>query len=138
MLELWEQHIHAFVELSSRSSSYTEKFPDQLTNGLAGVTVGVKGIIDVEELPTRNGSDACRECKTATQVAFAVASLRRAGARIVGKTTTTEFAFTDRANCRNPYDLNCTLGGSSSGSGAAVAAGMVDLALGTQTAGSLC
>ena len=67
-----------------------------------------------------------------------VAALRQAGARIVGKTTTTEFAFTDPTACRNPHDLSRTPGGSSSGSGAAVAAGLVDLALGTQTAGSLC
>jgi Asp-tRNA(Asn)/Glu-tRNA(Gln) amidotransferase A subunit family amidase len=67
-----------------------------------------------------------------------VASLREAGAQIIGKTTTTEFAFTDPTDCRNPHDLNRSPGGSSSGSGAAVAAGVVDIALGTQTAGSLC
>jgi Asp-tRNA(Asn)/Glu-tRNA(Gln) amidotransferase A subunit family amidase len=57
---------------------------------------------------------------------------------VVGKTVTTEFAFTDPTPCRNPHDLDRSPGGSSSGSGAAVGAGMVDIALGTQTAGSLC
>ncbi|MEM7742725.1 MAG: amidase [Pseudomonadota bacterium] len=105
---------------------------------LSGLTVGVKDIIDVAGLPTRNGSDTCREAAPADRDAPVVASLRAAGAVILGKTTTTEFAFTDPTDCRNPYDLARSPGGSSSGSGAAVAAGMVDLALGTQTAGSLC
>ena len=105
---------------------------------LAGITLGIKDIIDVEGLPTGNGSDVCRYADAATEDAAVVASLRRAGAHIVGKTTTTEFAFTDPTNCRNPYNLNRSPGGSSSGSGASVAAGIVDMALGTQTAGSLC
>ena len=143
-LKLWDQHIHSFVTLCPQSHSTTdtdcntEKKLFQPTNELAGITLGVKDIIDVEGLPTGNGSDACRQAKPATEDASVVASLRRAGARIVGKTTTTEFAFTDPTNCRNPYDLRRSPGGSSSGSGAAVAAGIVDMALGTQTAGSLC
>ena len=149
-LDLWEQHIHAFVELNPHSSSHTktnastrtinstERIVARVGEKLAGITVGVKDIIDVKGLPTRNGSDACCQADPAAEDAYVVASLRRAGACIVGKTTTTEFAFTDPTNCRNPYDLNRTPGGSSSGSGAAVAAGMVDMALGTQTAGSLC
>ena len=143
-LELWDQHIHSFVELNPRSKSTTEEICDiektvnQFPEELAGITVGVKDIIDVEGLPTRNGSDACSQARPAAKDAFVVASLQRAGACILGKTTTTEFAFTDPTNCRNPYDLNRSPGGSSSGSGAAVAAGIVDLALGTQTAGSLC
>jgi len=102
------------------------------------MTVGVKDIIDVIGLPTRNGSEVCRNAEPANADATVVESLRNAGACIVGKTTTTEFAFTDPTDCRNPYDLTRTPGGSSSGSGAAVAAGIVDMALGTQTAGSLC
>ena len=69
--------------------------------------------------------------------ASVVARLRAAGAQVVGKTVTTEFAFTDPTPCRNPYALDHSPGGSSSGSGAAVGAGIVDIALGTQTAGSL-
>lgn len=98
----------------------------------------MKDIIDVAGLPTCNGSAACAGAAPASQDAAVVASLRSAGARIVGKTATTEFAFTDPTDCRNPHDLRRSPGGSSSGSGAAVAAGLVDVALGTQTAGSLC
>ncbi|PJI86303.1 Asp-tRNA(Asn)/Glu-tRNA(Gln) amidotransferase A subunit family amidase [Yoonia maricola] len=126
----WEKHIHAFVSLCA------EDVPKE--GPLAGLTVGVKDVIDVAGVPTRNGSDAYKDAEPALQDAAVVAALRNAGARIVGKTTTTEFAFTDPTPCRNPHDLNRSPGGSSSGSGAAVAAGVVDIALGTQTAGSLC
>lgn len=105
---------------------------------LAGITVGVKDIIDVAGVPTRNSGAACAQAKPATIDATVVALLRRAGAHIVCKTTTTEFAFTDPTDCRNPHDVKRTPGGSSSGSSAAVGAGLLDMALGTQTAGSLC
>jgi Asp-tRNA(Asn)/Glu-tRNA(Gln) amidotransferase A subunit family amidase len=105
---------------------------------LSGLTVGIKDIIDVAGVPTRNGSVAFADARAAAQDAAVVAALRANGARIVGKTVTTEFAFTDPTDCRNPHDSTRSPGGSSSGSGAAVAAGLVDLALGTQTAGSLC
>lgn len=128
-IHAWEPHIHAFVEISDVLS--TKPGP------LAGLTVGVKDIIDVAGLPTRNGSAACANAKPADHDALVVEYLRAAGARIAGKTTTTEFAFTDPTPCRNPHDLSRSPGGSSSGSGAAVGAGVVDIALGTQTAGSL-
>lgn len=137
-LNIWEQHIHAFVEFCPQQPIVALTPSDQHSDVLRGVTVGIKDIIDVKGLPTRNGSDACRDAEPAAADANVVASLRCAGAQIIGKTTTTEFAFTDPTNCRNPYDLTRTPGGSSSGSGAAVAAGIVDMALGTQTAGSLC
>lgn len=124
----WDDHIHAFVELSDTPA----------TGGpLRGVSVGVKDIIDVAGLPTKNGSAACADARPAARDATVVERLRAAGARIVGKTTTTEFAFTDPTPCRNPHNLALSPGGSSSGSGAAVGAGIVDIALGTQTAGSL-
>lgn len=129
-LHLWEPHIHAFVELCPREG--------QRQGPLAGLRVGVKDIIDVASVPTRNGSDTCQDALPAAQDAPVVADLRKVGADIIGKTVTTEFAFTDPTACRNPYDLKRSPGGSSSGSGAAVAAGVVDIALGTQTAGSLC
>lgn len=131
-LRHWEQHIHAFVELADTPAD------DHTQGPLSGVTVGIKDNMDVAGLPTRNGSAACRNDLPAAQDAPVVAALRRAGTRIIGKTTTTEFAFTDPTACRNPHDLNRSPGGSSSGSGAAVAAGVIDVALGTQTAGSLC
>lgn len=136
-LEIWERHIHAFVEMSDINLSANSNFSEQKTGALCGLTVAVKDIIDVAGFRTGNGSEVCRDFKPVTQDAEVVASLRSAGACIVGKTTTTEFAFTDPTNCRNPYDIGRTPGGSSSGSGAAVAAGVVDIALGTQTAGSL-
>lgn len=127
-IRTWDRHIHAFVALSDAPGG---------TGPLSGLTVGVKDIIDVAGLPTRNGSAACENAAPADQDATVVKRLRDAGARVVGKTTTTEFAFTDPTPCRNPYDLARSPGGSSSGSGAAVGAGVLDLALGTQTAGSL-
>lgn len=133
----WNERLNAFTGYCVPKGEVFSTPPDAL-GILNGLTVGVKDIIDVRWLPTRNGSDACHEAAAAELDAPAVAALRNAGAAIVGKTTTTEFAFTDPTDCRNPHDLNRSPGGSSSGSGAAVAAGMVDLALGTQTAGSLC
>lgn len=133
-LDIWEPHIHAFTTICA-----PRELAKQIVTGpLSGLTIGVKDNIDVAGLPTRNGSKVFRDAPLATKDAAVVAGLRAAGARIVGKTTTTEFAFTDPTDCRNPFDLNRTPGGSSSGSGAAVAAGVVDIALGTQTAGSLC
>ncbi|UWQ16799.1 amidase [Jannaschia sp. M317] len=131
---LWEPHIHAFATISDPAQIGSPA----AVGPLAGLMVGVKDIIDVAGLPTCNGSQACRDAVPAPQDAPVVAALRAAGASIVGKTTTTEFAFTDPTACRNPFDLTRSPGGSSSGSGAAVAAGLVDIALGTQTAGSLC
>jgi Asp-tRNA(Asn)/Glu-tRNA(Gln) amidotransferase A subunit family amidase len=135
-LQRWEHHIRSFVELCPQPTSSAAKPDDQ--GVLTNIKVGVKDIIDVQGMPTRNGSATYRDAKPAVEDATVVASLRRAGASIIGKTTTTEFAFTDPTDCCNPYDLKRSPGGSSSGSGAAVAAGIVDMALGTQTAGSLC
>lgn len=129
-LALWEPHINAFVTLCAETAP--------VDGPLSTIRLGVKDIIDVAGVPTRNGSEACRDAPVAQKDAAVVARLRGAGARIVGKTVTTEFAFTDPTSCRNPHDLRRSPGGSSSGSGAAVAAGVVDAALGTQTAGSLC
>lgn len=132
-LYAWEPYIHAFVELSDVPVTK----PSIRPGPLAGLTVGVKDIIDVAGLPTRNGSAVCADAMPAEHDAVVVERLRAAGAQIVGKTITTEFAFTDPTPCRNPHDLSRSPGGSSSGSGAAVGAGVVDIALGTQTAGSL-
>lgn len=131
---VWEPHIHAFVDVPVPDAGADITIPGPLS----GLCVGVKDIIDVAGFATRNGSETCIDAPPAKRDAPVVAALRSAGASILGKTTTTEFAFTDPTACRNPHDLNRTPGGSSSGSGAAVAAGLVDIALGTQTAGSLC
>ncbi|GAA4767907.1 amidase [Actinomycetospora chibensis] len=104
---------------------------------LAGVPVGVKDIVDVAGVPTRCGSRALVDAPPAEKDAGIVRMLRAAGAVVVGKTVTTEFAYFDPGPTRNPHDPTRTPGGSSSGSAAAVAAGMVPLAVGTQTAGSV-
>ena len=103
---------------------------------LYGMSVGVKDIIDVAGMPTTYGSDIYAG-NIATQDAACVSLARAAGAVIIGKTATTELAATYPATTRNPQNPEHTPGGSSSGSAAAVAAGMVRIAIGTQTAGSV-
>jgi aspartyl-tRNA(Asn)/glutamyl-tRNA(Gln) amidotransferase subunit A len=110
----------------------------QLRGPLHGIPVGVKDVIDVAGVPTRANCAARAELPPATADATVVAHLRAAGAIVLGKTHTTELAFFESVPpTRNPHDVSRTPGGSSAGSGAAVAAGMVPLALGTQTAGSV-
>jgi Asp-tRNA(Asn)/Glu-tRNA(Gln) amidotransferase A subunit family amidase len=104
---------------------------------LKNFTVGVKDIIDVAGLPTRMGSPIFDDALPATKDATCVTLMREAGAVIIGKTVTTEFASFVPSKTRNPCNLAHTPGGSSSGSAAAVAAGHVDIAIGTQTAGSI-
>lgn len=103
---------------------------------LTGWSLGVKDIIDVEGMPTRWGADGI-PAKAASVDATCVALLRAAGAVPLGKTVTTEFAYVTPGPTRNPANVSHTPGGSSSGSAAAVAAGHVRLALGTQTGGSM-
>ncbi len=103
---------------------------------LHGVPVGIKDIIDTADMPTENGS-VLHAGRTPSRDAAVVARLRAAGAVIMGKTVTTEFAAGASGKTRNPYDPGHTPGGSSSGSAAAVAAGMVPLAVGSQTGGSV-
>jgi Asp-tRNA(Asn)/Glu-tRNA(Gln) amidotransferase A subunit family amidase len=103
---------------------------------LHGVPVGIKDIFDTSDYPTECGSPVLAGRRTETDAA-AVRKLREAGAVIIGKTVTTEFAYYHPGKTRNPRDLQRTPGGSSSGSAAAVAAGMVPLAIGSQTNGSM-
>jgi Asp-tRNA(Asn)/Glu-tRNA(Gln) amidotransferase A subunit family amidase len=103
---------------------------------LHGMPVGVKDLIDTADRPTQHGSPIFAGHRPAADAAC-VAALRAAGAVVLGKTHTTELAAYEPAPTRNPHDLAHTPGGSSSGSAAAVAAGMVPVALGTQTAGSV-
>lgn len=107
---------------------------DQLSP-LDGMPIGVKDIMETANFPTEQGSPLFKGWKGARDCA-AVAALREAGAIMVGKTVTTEFAATHPGNTRNPWDLDRTPGGSSSGSAASVAAGMVSGALGSQVIGS--
>ncbi|MDH6677796.1 Asp-tRNA(Asn)/Glu-tRNA(Gln) amidotransferase A subunit family amidase [Rhodococcus sp. LBL1] len=103
---------------------------------LWGVPIGVKDLIDVAGMPTRCGSDLT-DSAPAARDASCVARLRVLGAVPIGKTVTTEFGYFQPGPTRNPNAPGHTPGGSSSGSAAAVAAGTIPAALGTQTAGSL-
>jgi Asp-tRNA(Asn)/Glu-tRNA(Gln) amidotransferase A subunit family amidase len=103
---------------------------------LRGIAVGVKDIIDTADLPTENGSPIYSGWRPKADAPI-VSLARRAGATILGKTATTPFAYLDPTQTRNPHRLDHTPGGSSSGSAAAVAAGLVPLAIGTQTGGSV-
>lgn len=104
---------------------------------LFGIPVGVKDVILTKDMPTQYNSPIYQGFQPAVDAAC-VATLRAAGALIFGKTETVEFAATGRpAPTRNPHDLARTPGGSSSGSGAAVAGFHVPVALGTQTGGSI-
>lgn len=102
---------------------------------LHGVPVGIKDIFDTADMPTEYGS-AIYAGRTPSRDATVVARLRAAGAVIMGKTVTTEFAYFSPGKTRNPHNPEHTPGGSSSGSAAAVGANMVPLALGSQTNGS--
>jgi len=137
-----EGEVQAFVSLDPDHAIAQAKALDRHrlsgypTGPLHGIPVAVKDIFDTADLPTECGSPqlAGRRPRDDAQ---AVARLRAAGAVIIGKTVTTEFAYFSPGKTRNPHDLDRTPGGSSSGSAAAVAAGMVPLAIGSQTNGSV-
>lgn len=103
---------------------------------LSGIPVGIKDIIATSDMPTTNGSPIYRDHVPAAD-AWVVERLRNLGATIFGKTVSTEFAWRHPGPTTNPWNRDHTPGGSSSGSAAAVAAGIVPLALGTQTLGSV-
>ncbi|MBI1204284.1 MAG: amidase [Rhodopseudomonas sp.] len=125
-IQSWESKVGAWAYI------------DPLAVARNGTFLGVKDVIDVCGMRTRAGSETRRDITPASADATIVRRLRNADFIPLGKTVTTEFAFVDPAATRNPYALMHSPGGSSSGSAAAVAAGMVPVALGTQTAGSLC
>lgn len=132
-----EPSVHAFKwhdaervrEQLAAVPARSEKLP------LAGVAIGIKDIIDTADMPTEYGSAAFVGNRPAKDAAI-VTQLKAAGAVMMGKTVTTEFASQFAGATVNPHNFAHTPGGSSSGSAAAVADGMVGLALGTQTAGS--
>jgi len=128
-IEAHDKTIGAFV-------CRTENVRAASAGPLRGIAVGIKDIIDTSDLPTEMGSSIYRGWRPRAD-APVVMMLKQAGASIVGKTTTTAFASRDPTATLNPRNQNHTPGGSSSGSAAAVAAGMIPLALGTQTGGSV-
>ncbi len=124
---------HALVQARARDADRAEGRP---VGPLHGVPVGIKDIIDTGDMPTEDGS-ALHAGRTPAHDAAVVRMLREAGAVIMGKTVTTEFATYTPAKTHNPHNPAHTPGGSSSGSAAAVAAGMLPLAIGSQTNGSV-
>jgi Asp-tRNA(Asn)/Glu-tRNA(Gln) amidotransferase A subunit family amidase len=129
--------IGAFRIVDEAGARHRAKQLDHRVAGpLHGLVAGIKDVIDTADLPTGYGSPLFAGHQP-TADADVVAVLRRAGAIVLGKTESTEFAMFHPARTRNPADPARTPGGSSSGSAAAVAAGMVPVALGTQTAGSV-
>jgi Asp-tRNA(Asn)/Glu-tRNA(Gln) amidotransferase A subunit family amidase len=126
-----------FERLRREAAELAAAGPDPMRRAsLFQVPVGVKDIFHIDGFPTRAGSRLPPE-ELGGPEAVAVERLRAAGALILGKTVSTEFAFFAPGPTRNPHNLEHTPGGSSSGSAAAVAAGLCPLALGTQTIGSL-
>jgi Asp-tRNA(Asn)/Glu-tRNA(Gln) amidotransferase A subunit family amidase len=130
---------HARAEAAEpvlRAFEYLAKRLEPLSGPLAGVPIGVKDIIATRDMPTTNGSAVYRD-HVPTADAWIVERLRQLGATLFGKTVSTEFAWRHPGPTTNPWNAKHTPGGSSSGSAAAVAAGIVPLALGTQTLGSI-
>ena len=138
-IEELDGELSSFVDVDRDSSLTVADAVDRAGGGglLAGVTVGVKDIIDTAGMPTRCGSKAYSTDPVAAD-ATVVKKLREAGAIIVGKTTTHELACgVYSAPASNPWSTDRVPGGSSGGSGAAVAAGIVPIALGSDTGGSI-
>lgn len=133
-IEVRDREIQAFVAEPGRRGRLAATMPT--AGPLGGVAVGIKDVIRVDGLPTQAGSAVPADSLSGTQAPL-VDRLVAAGAIIAGKTVTAEFAVFAPGPTRNPRDLAHTPGGSSSGSAAAVAAGMVPLAIGTQTIGSV-
>ena len=138
-----EPLIHALLpepgrrqRLLSEAEALQERFPDPASRPpLYGILLGIKDIFHVDGFPTRAGSQLPAELFAGPEAAC-VTLLRNAGALILGKTISAEFAWIEPGPTHNPHNLDHTPGGSSSGSAAAVAAGFCPLALGTQTIGS--
>lgn len=126
--------LHAIAHLGDRDAVL--KAAETATGPLAGVAIGMKDIFDTHDMPTGYGTPIYDGFQPRADAAIA-AMARRAGASIVAKTVTTEYAFLNPARTLNPHNLDHTPGGSSSGSAAAVAAGMLPAATGTQTGGSI-
>ncbi len=126
-----------FTRLEQEANELEKRFPHpEKRPPLYGIPVGIKDIIHVQGFPTRAGSKLPPDILTGPEAACATL-LKKAGALILGKTVTTEFAYAASGPTKNPHDLSRTPGGSSSGSAAAVAAGYCALAIGTQTVGSV-
>jgi AtzE family amidohydrolase len=143
-----DEYVNAFTDVTAaRALAEADIVDARVARGetlpLAGAPYGVKNLFDLEGVATRAGSKINRDNPAASHDATLVTRLREAGAVCLGALNMGEYAydFTGRnahdGDCRNPHDLTRMTGGSSSGSGAAVAAGMVALSLGSDTNGSI-
>lgn len=133
--------VRAFVRLNTNARHAADAATARYRHGtplsaVDGCPIGIKDIMDTADMPTEMGSPAFAGWQPAYDAAC-VQALRAGGAVIVGKTATTAFACGGPAATTNPFDARRTPGGSSSGSGAAVGSGMLPVALGTQTQGSI-
>jgi Asp-tRNA(Asn)/Glu-tRNA(Gln) amidotransferase A subunit family amidase len=129
-IDAQEADIKAFVRRSANPRAQTK-------GALRGIAVGIKDIVDTADMPTEMGCPAIYKGNQPRADAPIVMALKQAGATVVGKTTTTAFAANDPTPTVNPRNHGHTPGGSSSGSAAAVGAGMIPLSVGTQTGGSV-
>ena len=141
LLQVWEPRIGAFVHtnlLAARAAAELSTARWRIgkpRSPIDGMPIGIKDIIETLDMPTEMGSPLFAGWRSGKDAA-SVRALRDAGAVILGKTVTTEFAASEPRGTRNPWNTAHTPGGSSSGSAAAVAAGIVSAALGTQVIGS--
>ncbi|MBN2891729.1 MAG: amidase [Bacteroidales bacterium] len=143
-IEQKEPFVKAFLHEENRNErvlkeikEMEKRFPNPKNRPpLFCVPIGIKDIINIDGFETKCGSNLPVELFKGKEASF-VTKLKEAGAVIMGKTVTTEFAYFEPGPTRNPHNYNHTPGGSSSGSAAAVAAGMVPLTFGTQTIGSI-
>jgi Asp-tRNA(Asn)/Glu-tRNA(Gln) amidotransferase A subunit family amidase len=138
----WEPQIGAFVHTNfaaarAAADAATARWQGgKPLSAIDGMPIGVKDIIQTEDMPTEMGSPLFAGWRSGWDAA-SVAALREAGAVIIGKTVTTEFAASHPRGTRNPHDVKRTPGGSSSGSAAAAGAGVISAGLGTQVIGSI-
>jgi Asp-tRNA(Asn)/Glu-tRNA(Gln) amidotransferase A subunit family amidase len=141
-LDWWEPQIGAFVNLNLPAArAAADKATLRWREGrprspIDGIPMGIKDVIETVDMPTELGSPLFEDWQSRKDAA-SVFALRAAGAVILGKTVTTEFAMSYPRGTRNPWNFEHTPGGSSSGSAAAVAAGIISAGLGTQMLGSV-
>lgn len=141
-IDAWESKVRAWVSIDREGAlAHAHTLDREAAAGawrgpLHGIPIGIKDLVDVKDWPTAAGAPWLRNA-VASRDAPLVDRLRAAGAIILGKTVTTQFACFDPPPTRNPWNLDRTPGGSSSGSAAAVASGMCLGAIGSQTGGSI-
>lgn len=133
-IKRWQPHVHALIDFDERAARRRAAAANP--GPLSGWSIAVKDIIDWQAAVTRCGVDFLPDRPAATSSSIIV-RLAQLGAFVMSKSVTTAFAFFDPGPTRNPWNVEHTPGGSSSGSAAAVACGMVRMALGTQTAASI-